>query len=272
VKLLLTGDPRSGKTTLLEGFIEAIPNRQGFVTQEVREDGERIGFELVSSLGQTATLASVNSDSQMRASRYGVEIGQLDKFMDGLPPIKTDNLIYVDEIGQMQLFSDRFKELIDDYLSADNPYVGTITNSYQDEFTKKILQRDNIILLTVTQDNREQISEVLNGLAINIKLLQQLSPVIQKDITEMAKGYAKSGNLTQLKKLFKNAIKYLAEDRVVKVNNQTFRVSGNTDEHSVNHSEGHWMCDCDLFNGRGKSAGNAGECSHIQSSKLKELE
>lgn len=271
MKLLLTGEPRSGKTTLLEGFIEEVPNKQGFVTREVREDGERVGFELVSSLGQTATLAGVNSDSDIRVSRYGVEVNQLDAFLDDLPPAQAGNLLYVDEIGQMELFSERFKTLITGYLNSENPYAGTITSVFQDDFTEQVLKRDDVVLLKIGQENRDQVREVLSGLAANIKLLDRLSPAVRRGFTELARDYAKSDSLTQLKKLFKNALKYLAEGRVEQVDSQTFRVSGDTNEHSVTHSEG-WACDCDLFNGTGSFEGNAGECSHIQSAKLKELE
>ena len=104
MKVLLTGEPRSGKTTLLEGFINSVPNKQGFVTREVRKDGERTGFELVSSLGQAATLASVDSDSSTRVSHYGVDLNGLDTFIAELPPIQPGNLLYIDEIGQMELF------------------------------------------------------------------------------------------------------------------------------------------------------------------------
>jgi hypothetical protein len=87
----------------------------------------------------------------------------------------------------------------------------------------------------------------------------------------MAKNYAQAAQYTQLKKLFKNAILYLAENKVEKVDNLTFNVIGNTDKHSVKKTENDWLCDCDLFNGRGEFENNAGECSHIQASKLSGL-
>ncbi len=271
MKLLLTGNPRSGKTTLLEGFIEAVPDRQGFVTREVREDGERVGFELVSSLGQTATLASVNSTSDIRVSRYGVEVDKLDAFLKDLPQVQAGNLLYVDEIGQMELFSDKFKSLIASYLNSDNPYAGTITSVFHDDFTDKVLRRDDVVLLKIGQDNRDEVRAVLGGLAANIKLLQELSPAMQQGLTEMARDYTKSESFIQLKKLFQNAIKYLAEGRVNRIDVHTVRVDGNTNEHLVTHSDD-WACDCDLFKGAGSFEGNSGECSHIQSAKLYEVE
>lgn len=271
MKVLLMGKPRSGKTTLLEGFLEGVLEKQGFLTKEIFENGERIGFEMISSSGQTTTLASVNSASDIRVYRYGVEVDELDALLEDLPQVQAGNLLYIDEIGQMELFSDKFKTLIVSYLNSDNPFAGTITSVFHDDFTEQVLGRDDVVLLNINQDNREQAREVLDGLAVNIKLLQRLSPAVQQGITEMARGYAKSNSLTQLKKLFKNTIKYLANERIEQVDAHTFRIRGNANEHCVTRSDG-WTCDCCLFNGTGSFEGNPGECSHVQSAKLKELE
>jgi nucleoside-triphosphatase len=267
MKILLTGAPRVGKTTLLEHVIEGISDKQGFITREIRENGERTGFELVSSIGETATFASVDSDSDTRVGRYGVDIDQLDAFLEDAAPIKAGNLLYVDEIGKMELLSDKFKQLVVTYLSSGNIYVGTIANTFSDEFTEQVLSRHDVVLINVNQENRAQVRSVLGDLIANLLQFGTLSPVIQQGLTVMAKEYAAAGDLTQLKKLFKNAIVYLAEGRVEQADDHTFHIKGNTNDHVVNHIEG-WSCDCDLFNGRGSFAGNAGECSHIQSAKL----
>src|SRR3989344_7531765 len=136
MKVLLTGQPRAGKTTLMVNCLKMVPNKQGFVTREILEGGERIGFELVSSLGQTATLASVNSNSALRVSRYGVNVGALDSFIDDLPPPEPGNLLYIDEIGAMELFSDKFKRLVLEYLNTGNSFLGTIKD-YDDEFANQ---------------------------------------------------------------------------------------------------------------------------------------
>ena len=39
-KILLTGMPRSGKSTLLKKIIENIPNKAGFITDEIKKNGE----------------------------------------------------------------------------------------------------------------------------------------------------------------------------------------------------------------------------------------
>jgi nucleoside-triphosphatase len=270
VKLLLTGEPHSGKTTLLEGFIENVPyESQGFVTREaLGADGVRTGFELVSSLGQTATLASVDSTSEVRVSRYGVEVEQLDGFLGGLPAVEPGKLLYIDEIGRMELFSSRFKDLVTGWLDSENHYVGTVACNYQDSFIDQVLARADSVLLSITPENRAQVKDVLDNLALNLPLLDRLAPDVQTGLTTMAKEYTANRQLIQLKKLFRNALKYLAEGRVIQEDDGIFLVGGNTANHRVTPSGHEWGCDCDLFNGRGDYAGNAGECSHIQVARV----
>jgi len=38
--------PRSGKATLLKNIISKVEDKIGFVTHELRKNGERIGFEI----------------------------------------------------------------------------------------------------------------------------------------------------------------------------------------------------------------------------------
>ncbi len=265
MKILLTGRPKSGKTTLLQNFIDAIPNKQGFVTREVLDTGERTGFELVSADGMTATLASIYSDSEVRVSKYGVEIQKLDEFLNELPPVVDGNLIYVDEIGQMELYSDKFKELITQYFDRDTMYIGTITSVYQDDFTNRVLDRSDIVLITIDPTNRDRIQDILSCLAENIPYLVRLNALLQQEVAQMAKRYGDAGQLNSLKKLFNNAICYVAEHRVDKLSRTTFSVDGNTRKHRVEISDNGYICDCDLYNGRGAFAGEPGECSHIQS-------
>jgi nucleoside-triphosphatase len=268
MKVLLTGEPKSGKTTLLESALDSIPHKQGFLTREILENGERTGFELVSSIGHTATLASIESTSPIRVSRYGVNVEELDTFMETLPPIDPNNLLYVDEIGQMELFSEEFKKLVEKYLDSANQYFGTITSIYHDAFTDKVLGRDDILLLEVSQNNREEIKEILDSLFANLPLQRNLSTEAQAKIRQMARDYVGHKQPIQLKKLFRNALVYLSDGNVKKTGENSYQVVGNHSNHDVKGEDGQWACDCDLFNGRGEYAGSPGECSHIQAAKL----
>ena len=267
MKILLTGAPHSGKTTLLRTLVDSLPVgvKHGFITKELASGGQRIGFEMVSSVGTRTILASVDSPSPIRVSRYGVDVSALDDFLRDLPPIPEKTLVYIDEIGQMQLFSDTFKQLVRHYLTDAELYIGTITQVYSDDFTRELLQREDIILLHVTENNRTAMGQALAALVKNMPLLRALDPGVRRKITAMAQKYAQKQQMTQLYKLFNNAVTYIATEKVSRRDESSFAVRGNHDDHQVRVStDGKFICDCDLFNGRGQFAQQAGECSHIQ--------
>jgi nucleoside-triphosphatase THEP1 len=62
--LLLTGAPGCGKTTVLKRTLEHLRDLRlaGFLTVELREHGQRVGFEAVGLSGSRAILAHVDID------------------------------------------------------------------------------------------------------------------------------------------------------------------------------------------------------------------
>lgn len=268
MKILLIGKPKSGKSTLLERLIGPIKKRQGFITKEIIENGQRVGFKLIDAKDDSTTLARVGLKSHYKVSRYGVDIKSLDKFLSPLFDFEDSQLLYVDEVGQMELFSDKFKALVINYLDSANNFIGTIPSVYEDDFIKKIKSYNDLLIIEITPENRDIVLEVLNEVLNGLHAFSQLSNSQQKMILEFSKGYAKNYSYIQLRKLFKNAIPYLLEGRVKQIGNNRYLVGGNNDSHNVSLIEEKWSCDCNLFNGRGQFTGRQGECSHIQAAKL----
>lgn len=271
MKILLTGAPGSGKTTAIIKFLDQVRNKQGFVTREILENGARTGFQAIASNGQSAVIASIYSNSELRVNKFGVEVEEFEKFLNSLPRIETDTLLYIDEIGQMELYSERFKKLASQYLSLPNPFAGTVSQVYDDEFIKQVLARDDVFLITITPQTRQQVDEILLSIAAGVFSLADLKPQTQKEVIKMAKAYLQNGQLVQLNKLFKNAVMYTAEARVEQIDQATIMVKGNSINHRLNLINGKWACDCDLFNGRKIFEGKAGECSHIQAINLTKI-
>ena len=81
LKLLLTGDPGCGKTTVIRKVVrrlEATTRMQGFVTEEVVEAGRRRGFVGRTLDGQSFLLADRESEGPLRVGPYGVELEGLE--------------------------------------------------------------------------------------------------------------------------------------------------------------------------------------------------
>src|SRR4051794_30252169 len=77
--VLLTGAPGCGKTTVLERVAERLGDLRlaGFLTLELREHGQRVGFEAVGLGGRRAILAHVRFPSPVSVGRYGVDPDRL---------------------------------------------------------------------------------------------------------------------------------------------------------------------------------------------------
>lgn len=271
MKIFLTGQPRSGKSTLLERLIQSVDPKQGFITKEIRENDIRVGFELVDAKGNSATLAKAGIQSEYQVSRYGVDVESLDNFISPLFDYDKRQLLYIDEVGQMELFSDNFKSLVEKYLESNNHFVGTITSVYEDSFTKDIKRRPDLSIIEISAETRDEIFGSLNEVIRNLGLFDKLSTNQKEFVEEVAKNYIACGSFIQLRKLYKNAINYIVENKVSRGSDGHFSVVGNHNIHQVNFDKDKWNCDCDLFRGKGQFTDKQGECSHIQASKLLEV-
>src|SRR5262245_49355251 len=110
--LLLTGAPGCGKTTVLGRVVEHLGGLRlaGFLTLELREHGQRVGFEAVGLHGGRAMLAHVRYRSHVSVGHYGAEPDRLIPLIEEelvRPPGSVDALL-IDEIGKMECHSPQF--------------------------------------------------------------------------------------------------------------------------------------------------------------------
>jgi nucleoside-triphosphatase len=160
---LLTGQPGTGKTSLIKEAVVGIKGRAGgFYTEEIRSRGIRQGFRLVTLDGKTATLAHVNIDSPCRVSKYGVDVESLDKV--GVSALtqaaREGELVVVDEIGKMELFSPRFRETVQNIISSGQKILGTIM-LHPNPYADAIKRQPQVNLITVTRANHDQVLKEL---------------------------------------------------------------------------------------------------------------
>ncbi len=127
--LLLKGPPRIGKTTLIFKSISELKKNfkiDGFITKEIRERGERVGFEIERINGEKMILSHVNFINFPKVGKYGVNVENFEKIVKEINANKCDILI-IDEIGKMELLSKKFYLWIKDLLEVEKPRIlGTI--------------------------------------------------------------------------------------------------------------------------------------------------
>jgi len=156
---LLTGRPGCGKTTLIRRLAEGLGvPAGGFYTEEMRRGDRREGFALTTLDGQTATLASVHSPSRRRVSKYGVDLESIDGV--GVPAIERATaeaaLVVIDEIGKMELFSNRFRQAVLSALESGKPVLGSIMLAPH-PWADAIKARPEVEVTLLTEANRSQV-------------------------------------------------------------------------------------------------------------------
>ena len=166
--LLLTGKPGVGKTTLIEKLIDVLRERYphiqitGFITKEVRSQGNRIGFNIHTIDGQRGVLARVElgkPNQKYRVGKYTVELEDLETI--GISALRKDaDIIVLDEIGKMELFSQVFKDTVEIIFNGKVKIIGSIA-WHDTPFIKKIKERSNVEIQVVTKQNRNQILNIL---------------------------------------------------------------------------------------------------------------
>jgi nucleoside-triphosphatase len=155
--LLLTGVPGVGKTTVVRRVVERLEGRRlrGFLTEEIRERGRRVGFALQTLAGERATLAHVEQRSPHRVGRYGVDVAALDRVVGAaLAPDPGVELFVVDEIGKMECFSRAFVAAMEALLAAGRPVLATVALR-GGGFIARVKQRPGALLWEVTHRDRE---------------------------------------------------------------------------------------------------------------------
>ena len=169
--LLITGLPGVGKTTLIRRLYEALKDFHpiGFYTAEIREEGARKGFELVTLEGKRGVLSHVDIKSRYRVGRYKVDVSGFEDFLDGIsffdPSSNISNMMMVDEIGKMECLSNKFDRIMKEVLDSEKWVIATIALKGAGLITE-VKQRQDVKLFEITTSNRDVLlSEILKEIS-----------------------------------------------------------------------------------------------------------
>jgi nucleoside-triphosphatase len=156
--LLLTGPPGCGKTTVLERAAEQLGELRlaGFVTRELREQGQRVGFEALGLGGHRVILAHVRFRSLVSVGRYGVEPDRLVPLIieEMVRPPGTVDAYLIDEIGKMECHCPQFIYAVSRLLEGSVPVVATIALRGSG-FIAEVKDRRDVQIVEVTRSNRQ---------------------------------------------------------------------------------------------------------------------
>jgi len=163
----LTGRPGCGKTTailkIVEKLREAGVEVEGMYTTEIRVSGRRVGFSIRRISGGEGTLAHIRFKDGPRLGKYIVNLSDLERIgvsaiIEGME--KAD-LLVVDEVGPMELFSERFREAVSNLLSSDKHAILTVHYRSKDPLVSRIKRAAGRNLIVLDERNRDEVPDLI---------------------------------------------------------------------------------------------------------------
>ncbi|UCH57698.1 MAG: nucleoside-triphosphatase [Candidatus Bathyarchaeota archaeon] len=161
-KFFLSGRPGSGKSTAFMRCVEKLRSLDlevgGIATPEIRSLGRRVGFSVVDlSTGLRALMAGIDISSGFRVGRYGVDLPGFESV--ALPALdhaeEACDVICIDEIGRMELFSRSFKARVGRLLRGPKPMVCVLHRSYTGTYG------GYGVVFQVSPENRGRLPEIV---------------------------------------------------------------------------------------------------------------
>lgn len=172
LRVLITGPPGTGKTTLCHKVYQRLASRSdqrlldGFLMQERRERGKRVGFDCMWLKDETqrAPLASAEGPATGHmVGKYHVQVEDFERFtvpiLDRVlsESANQETIFVFDEIGKMELLSRDFISRVQRLLESKNPklhVLGTVAIA-GGGFIAQSKRLRGVELVEITQADRD---------------------------------------------------------------------------------------------------------------------
>jgi nucleoside-triphosphatase len=161
LRLLIEGRPAIGKTTVVRRLAELLRAAgvpfAGFITEELREHGRRVGFAVATFDGAHAVLAHVDLPGPPRVGKYGVEVPAFERLaLPALASAPDRRVVVIDELGKMELASKPFRAVVLEVLEQPVAVVATV-HLARHPVTDGLKRRRDVELVRLTTRNRDEL-------------------------------------------------------------------------------------------------------------------
>ena len=160
--LLIVGRPGIGKTTLMTRLARALRDCpiDGFLTEELREHEQRVGFWLSPLDGRQILLAHRRLETGFRVGPYKVNVDVLDHIAVPIiqRAVKQAFVLLLDELGKMEFCSAQFAKAVQEAFDHGPSIVATAGVAPL-PFLTTLKRRKDVELIPLTSANRGAVEE-----------------------------------------------------------------------------------------------------------------
>jgi len=164
--LLIVGRPGIGKTTLMKRLVQSLRRHpiDGFLTEELREQEQRMGFWLSPLDGRQVLLAHRRMEGGVRVGPYRVNVAVLDDVAVSVirRGIQQAFVLFLDELGKMELCSAPFAQAVQDAFDR-GPSVVATAGVTSIPFLDALKRRKDVELIPLSSANRAAVEEELTA-------------------------------------------------------------------------------------------------------------
>lgn len=129
----------------------------GILTPDIRENNERTGFHIIDIFTNAKEiLASKHLSEGPRLGPYRINVEGIDRITSTfLENLEDCDIIVIDELGVMELKSDKFKKMLEQVLRSSQPKL-IILNRHLVKFYEKHGE-----VIEMKRENADEIKEML---------------------------------------------------------------------------------------------------------------
>ena len=140
-RIIITGTPGSGKSTLALSLMTELRLKNkwvaGILTPEIIKKKEKTGFRIIDIASDETKVLASSEVKGPKIGKYHVDLKELDyitqKFMDH---VESSDVIIIDEIGKMEMLSEKFKEMLLKVFSINKPLIVVVNTELVKEYEK----------------------------------------------------------------------------------------------------------------------------------------